>query len=273
MMSLRAGWLLAVCGLLGPLCAWGQDQPPPANEFAPRIITAETFAEWNHTTAKGLEMAEGRFLGKTRREIAALDRHCQLTDEQKEALREAGVAEFALWQLRTAQLGAKYIGRPLTFLENHKAQIEMSLVRNRLNAEAYHDQHGPFQQRAVDVLTLDQLPGYAEYLREQRKALLNRIWTSKASRSWSPVKFSPASREKLTALLLETAPPLLGNADYSHSVVFLQLNERKEQVRQILSDEEWMAFEEEALRAGHMEGYLREYKLWPNPQPADTATE
>jgi hypothetical protein len=272
-MRLRVCCVLIICGLIGRIdTGWAQDRPATKTEFKPRTITASEFAELTYTAETRFEQTKLDFSAKTSREIAALHRHCPLSDEQRTALREAGVAEFALWQALAAELQPKIVGRPLEFLESRRADIDMGFLRNRYH-ERYYDPDGLFQKRAMEVLTLEQMPGYVEYRQEQRRERLNRIWEHVSSRMHSPVKLSKASREKLTTLILDQVPPLLKNGEYASIIVFLQLNEHRDQVRQILSDEEWAAFEAEVLRAGWMEGTLRHYKLWPIPQPDATSPE
>ena len=237
-------------------------------EDVKRLLTDAAVADFTTTSDTRLPAVRKMFDLAVQTEIQNVGTYLALNDDQRKRLVLAGKGDFKNWLQRAEEVRLKYAGRPLSFEERRFADIEMSMVR-LWPSNFSLDRDCLFQQTLNNIHGSDQIRGYADYRRAQRLKQLAHAWKQLASRRAGPLKLSEKSREALNEILIESAPPLPGDGTYQELIVLLQLEQLKDRVEAVLTDEEWQGFQA-ALKTAHgMERYLRHFELWPVPNQDD----
>jgi hypothetical protein len=239
-----------------------------------RVFVAESIS--------ATDLARRRMLGAIDSELQWLDGGCRLTNAQKKKLRLAGRGDIDSFFSRAADLHAKVIGRALDQQEYRELSAQMTLLRmasedGLLNAASL------FRKTLRGTLDERQRADYQQLLRQRQLAAAETglsTWDRAAVvndnigrvNAINTIKLSAETRRKICELIVAQGRLPESSIPNMNYIVLLEADRIADQVRPLMDDEQWEAFQQLVIPAKRVEPAIRRYAQWP-PAPVNDEDE
>lgn len=218
-------------------------------------------------------MARKRMVDAIETELRWIEGRCRLTDAQKKKLRLAGRGDIGSFFSRAEELRAKAVGRTLDQQEYSELSMEMSLLRmatqNCLLGEA-----SLFRKTLRRTLDDEQRVEYQRLLRQRQLgaaesgfAAWDRVNNNNAR--ITALKLSPETRRKVCELVVAQGRLPESPTSYMNYIVLLEANRIEVQIRPLMDNEQWEAFQKLVAQAQRVEPSIRRYAQWPPTSASD----
>jgi hypothetical protein len=218
------------------------------------------------------EMARKRMESAIDSEMQWIEGRCQLTDAQKKKLRLAGRGDIESFFSRAAELRAKVVGRSFDQQEYSEFSMQMSLLRMASQNGLLNDS-SLFRKTLRRTLDEQQRADYQQLLRQRQLEAAETgltVWdrvNNNNARALG-VKLSPETRRKMCELIVAEGRLPESATPYMNYIVLLEADRIADQVRPLMDDEQWEAFQKLVAQAKRVEPSIRRYAQWP-PAPAE----
>lgn len=221
-------------------------------------------------------MARKRMESAIDSELQWIEGRCRLTDVQKKKLRLAGRGDIGSFFSRAEELRAKVVGRTLGRQEYMELSMEMSLLRmttqNCLLGEA-----SLFRKTLRRTLDDEQRVEYQRLLRQRQLDAAESgfsVWdrVNNNNARINGLKLNPETRRKVCELIVEQGRMPESSTPYMNYIVLLEANRIEDQVRPLMDNEQWEAFQKLVAQAQRVEPSIRRYAQWP-PTPGNDDDE
>ena len=216
-------------------------------------------------------MARKRMESLIYSEIRWIELRCRLTEAQKKKLRLAGRGDIESFFSRAAELRAKVVGRSLDQQEYSEFSIQMSLLRMASQIGLLNDT-SLFRKTLRRTLDEQQRADYQQLLRQRQLAAVEtslpvRDGVNNNNARVLVWKVSLATRRKIGELIVAEGRLPESPTPYMNYIVLLEADRIAEQIRPLMDDEQWEAFQKLVAQAKRVEPNIRRYAQWPPASP------
>ncbi|TXT22001.1 MAG: hypothetical protein FD138_3842 [Planctomycetota bacterium] len=225
-------------------------------------------------------MARKRLESAIDSELRWVESGCRLSEAQKKKLRLAGRGDIATFLSRAEDLRAKVVGRSLDQQEYSELSMEMSLLR-MTSQNGLLNETSLFRKTLRRTLDPQQRANYQQLLRQRQLEAAD-----SALSAWDRVKLnnnvrvnvingiklSPKTRREVSELIVAQDRLPESSTSYMNYIVLLEADRIADQIRPLMDDEQWEAFQKLVAQAKRVEPSIRRYAQWP-PTSADEDDE
>lgn len=193
-------------------------------------------------------------------QVQAMDRLYSLSEPQKKKLLLAGKGDIHQHFSRLAEIRSKVTAGPLQREQFAALMKELQPIQNATRENLFDD-NSLFQKTLRTILTDEQRRRFRSIELEQQRRILESVmqdWDLAADR----FKLWGEPRKKFIELLVPRLHISPSAGAYSHSIVFLEAWRIREQVRPLLTADEWKKFEWQVERAKDAIPILEARGLW-----------
>ena len=202
-------------------------------------------------------------------EIELVDRTCSLTDAQKKKLRLAGRGDIHQFFSRVSELRPKLTSAPLNQQEYVKLMAELQPLRMTPQSTTFSES-SLFHKTLRRVLTDEQRIRYRAFEREQQVKMVESVLMN-WDRAANGVKLSADNRRKFVDVLVEHGHLPPARCPYIHYIVLLEAGRLEEQLKPLLTEENWGKLQTQITQARSVEPQLR--RMGHLPRLADDDDE
>lgn len=187
-----------------------------------------------------------------------------LSDVQKRKLRVAGLGDVSQCFESVLELRRNILVPTSEKLEYEKNIYEWVRLRETVLGELF-GRTSLFQRTLRHTLSAEQLAVYRTLERERQGQVVERAVRSWESRA-KTLNFTLEQRAKLVDLFVEKTAPPQTFAPSTDLLLLLQSRQFADDLKPLMSDEQWVLFQVRVTDAGRREPLLRRQKLWPIPE-------
>ncbi len=200
-------------------------------------------------------------------QVQAMDRLYSLSEPQKKKLLLAGKGDIHQHFSRLAEIRSKVTAGPLQREQFAALMKELQPIQN-VTRDNLFDDNSLFQKTLRTMLTEEQRRRFRSIELEQQRRILESVmqdWDLAADR----FKLWGEPRKKFIELLVPRLHISPSAGAYSHPIVFLEAWRIREQVRPLMTADEWKKFEWQVERAKDAIPILEARGLWTARLPSD----
>lgn len=193
-------------------------------------------------------------------QVQAMDRLYSLSDAQKKKLQLAGKGDIHQHFSRLFEMRLKVTAAPLQREQFVELMKELQPIQNVMQEHIFGEE-SLFQKTLRNILTEEQRVRHRSIEREQQRKIIEGVmldWDRTADR----FKLWGEPRKQFIELLVPHLHVPVSAGSYSHQLVFLEAWRLREQVKPLLTADEWKKFEWQVERAKEMRPTLEARGLW-----------
>jgi hypothetical protein len=200
-------------------------------------------------------------------EMRVIHSKCSLTEAQKKKLQLAGRGDIHQFFSRVSELRPKLTSKPLSRQQYNEAIQELQPLRYLPQYGALGD-NSLFRKTLRQLLKDDQLVRYRSLERERRVAVVDGVLLN-WGRMTNGIKLTGERHKQIINLLVDHGQFPQGFSPYTHYIVMLEAARLEEQLKPLLDDQQWVAFQTQLVVARRVEPTLRRMGEWPISPPSD----
>jgi len=232
-------------------------------------INEKWFDQWIFRgTTSGKSKA--RLLALLELQVAAVDRSCELTEEQREKLKLAGRGDIKWLFDELDDARDQFLTVRRDQEKFNKFWPEVQPLQGKLNSGIF-DESSFFHRILKRTLDPEQTAQYDEQERRRKKFRYEAKLGVVVATLESGMPLRDEQRKRLLKLLTEKTRPPQMFGQYDYYVIMLQVARLpEEQVKPIFDDAQWRALSQHLLQAKGMEPFLKQNGFLPavKPKPA-----